>query len=303
MEEHMLNPKLPLGLLILVISVLSAACPLETGDEAIKESPVSEKMNSSENLGKVNSTDFSSTERRIEACRQPYRLILGIDATQSGNPIAFQQVAEKIAKALPELTLDYCVSEVEILQFTHNGRVPQKKLQLSIPVFVSPPDELTSSDADIFGGVNQAQTDSRKDLILTAWSNHREGILQKTQEISADTIIPTISEQPRCSDIAGFLGYLSDLQSEQKQIILLITDGNETCQSDIETVTLPQNTAMSIFMLPLTEQETKSTKGLDLNFEKRKKTMQERVPQSVVAAYNGDIGRIVKESLKLSQDK
>ncbi|HEX8197669.1 MAG TPA: hypothetical protein VF571_15860 [Pyrinomonadaceae bacterium] len=251
--------------------------------------------------GELNApTDLKGAEastRAAETCRDPARMVIGIDATKSGDSTAFGGINKALAGTLPELALTYCINELEILEFADNGRIPTQKTQISLPIFAPPADEPTASETDIFVGVQRAQEDQRQKEKQDVWAKHRTDVLQLLKDITAETLMPVITRQPRCSDIAGFFGYLSDLRSEQKQIILIISDGHENCREALPQITIPANMAMSVFVLPLSEAEIKSTAELDSNFEKRKMALQERIPQANVVAYNNSVKLAVKESV------
>lgn len=235
-------------------------------------------------------------------------MIIGIDGTGSPHKEAVKLLVNGFRKEAPRIIASQGIQTLKAWEFNENGRVPRLRADIELPKFTRP--QFSKEDAGDAGimpnieeGINENNKNYENQKLRASLTEYVGNINKSLTELTEDKLMPSSAAQAPCTDLNGFLSFLSTLSGDRPRTALLFTDGAENCAEEIESISLPRDLTLIIMLLPLSPEETHDQNGLDANYKQRLKKVAEAVPGATVVAYNADIYKTIIDAEKKSQNQ
>lgn len=178
-----------------------------------------------------------------------------IDASKSPNDAALSEAARNIYNAIPEIVEHCNVVKLRVFEFGRDGFVPQEKRSFGIQP-PEPPQEhsMRGEEPPLRADVEAAQKkqlqeelEKEKEVKLI---QYRQRMKESLSSLSVETLLPShASIEPRCTDVNGVLRRISQTKEPRAHIVLLITDGVQTCGTPLESVPAPASDVILVTVL------------------------------------------------------
>lgn len=291
-----------LPVLLVALALSNSSCTQANSDTP--NAPVQEQ--STQQSGNQQTTPVDFPMIVPPANSEEIDLIVGLDGTGSGHPGANEMLARNFKRDDARIFAALGVRNLRIFEFIHNGRVPIERKNIDLPKFIRPQTlKADAGDAGIMNNIEEAvEEDSKAQAgrefraALTGYANEMSKFLSGLTE---DHFMPSSVPEPKCSDINGFLAFLTTSSGERRRAAVLISDGKESCSEGIMTIAIPDDLTLIIMVLPLSPEEADDAQGIDTKFQERLDRIKKALPNAFVVPYNADIYKVLLDAVKKSQ--
>jgi hypothetical protein len=228
---------------------------------------------------------------------------LVVDASGVLNAKALKQTGEQMIRTTQPIVEQQRVTTLRVNWFGPNGWSPEPRLSLKL----TPPPRFLAGQTDV-GEIGKLRPDLEKakaksdekavaDATSTAQGPYLAALEKELAPLSIETLIPGPEVQSPCTDINGVFARFATRTSVERQLVALITDGRQNCDtSEIKPVTWQQGVAVVIIVVPGTEND-----GFN-DYETRKSRFAASCPWCVIVPYyREDMDAVVAEAVKKSE--
>jgi hypothetical protein len=238
---------------------------------------------------------------RVEG--QPERdLEIFLDDSKSPADVAGSAL-RNLVEHLPELAEKWGITQLRFYTFGCDGWLAKEKLSTSLPQLKLPVHQQT--DAGELRGLKniqvaiakhrQAQADQEETKAREAY---RRQVKRALAAVKGDLLAPSDSPEPPCTDLRGVLRRIARTSSARPRLVVLITDGVESCSSSIHPVTKPEGDVRLVIILvperPEDGAAKKGRRGSD-QFTARSAQLSAAVPWAKVLPHFTDLSRIFEQ--------
>lgn len=217
-------------------------------------------------------------------------LVILIDGTASVDQIRLSEALMKLRESVPVLVRKY--SRIQIGTFSNEGPFTKMDTDISIPVPASVRDcsELATKSirqdlTAIFPGIKEYEDGKNAEQCQAARlsiEKKNEGNLKLVIEQIRSAMPVPIQSKSGCTAVSTLLQSLLSFRAKLGSTILLITDGEETCNQDpFPVIRIPTGTQVIMFLVPRAGSIEKE--GLDAI--KRGKFWRTEIPGLIAIPY------------------
>ncbi|MFN7949865.1 MAG: hypothetical protein U0Z53_31240 [Blastocatellia bacterium] len=202
----------------------------------------------------------------------PTDLQIIVDGSLSTHPQVLADSAKHLAGELPELAAAHHVIHLSAYLFGRDGWAATQTLELDLP---SPAQHQSGEPEQILGQLREAER-------AAVQQQYRAELRARLQSVTAVRLLPLAdTPEPPCTDLNGVLARLSETRSKHRCLVILLTDGHESCASGLRQFKLPPATQLVIVLLP-DDPHTLGGQTQAALFALRKQQLQQAVAQAVI---------------------
>lgn len=266
--------------LILLIAFHSAGCSLMSNGATASLT------------GSVPAPTSATREQSLSAAKtEPNtELEIWLDWSLSTEATAYREAVKALIAALLEVTAQHRVVRITAYQFGNNGWNASEILSLELPV---PQQSEASEAAALFGQV-------RKEQEQQAQQQQSGQLREKLAGITESKLLPGQIKEPDCTDLQGVFGRIAENRRPQRRLVILLTDGHDTCSRQLRPVSLSSaNAAVVVVLLP--EYSRKKNQSLSYQtWEQTRAKLMQALPGAVVIPHFADPVSAISETLAKS---
>jgi hypothetical protein len=174
-----------------------------------------------------------------ETAAQETAMEVWLDWSLSTEAGAYREAVKALIAGLPEVAARHRVVRFAAYQFAGSGWNATELLRLDLPV---PEQAETSETGAIFGRNAQREQAERR---------YAAQLREKLAEVTEAKLLPGEVGEPRCTDLQGALSRIAQVRRPLRRIVVLLTDGQDTCSRRLRPVSLASaNAAVVVMLLP-----------------------------------------------------
>lgn len=225
--------------------------------------------------GNASSTAPTASPSPFDARRanEPVAVEVALDATASSDLSVLQPVVEALIRTIEEQP----VAKVGVVRLGEEGKTSWAENLRIFDLLVLPTDVFDEGGAE--RSIEQscwARLRCRQQRLEKLRHDHDLSLADRTKEATADRkarsleiadrLLAPLSGEATCSDIVGFRDRLI---TDGYKLIILITDGDHSCQTEIDTKRFHADAKVLVLQMPLKGERA------DTSFHARTKQLQD----------------------------
>ena len=187
------------------------------------------------------------------------------------------------------------IGALSVASFDEDGWSPRPLTEISLPVFSLPErQKQQATEWDSFANIREAVRDAEEGEWLkkktAAKDQYRRNLHEALAALESLTALPEPARQSKRTDIVGLLKRISEIQSQNPQFVIVLTDLADTQYRELPHIAAPQiETHVLVLLIPAERQDALLTIGKPLSgpeqFHLRVRQLRESAPWIVVAPY------------------
>lgn len=195
-----------------------------------------------------------------------------VDGSFSNQPQMLADAVQQLLRELPGIVERHRVNHFAAYLFGQDGWAATKTVALDLPKL----ETVRHSEAgDILPQLQAAE----KTRLLEA---HREALREHLQRLTPVQLLPDQNAvEPPCTDLNGVFARLAGQHQSARRLVVIITDGHESCAAALRPVKLPSQTTVVIVLLG---EDARNLNGQPqyILIDARRQQLQQAVPQATI---------------------
>lgn len=208
-----------------------------------------------------------------------------VDASFSNHPQMLEDAVQQLVLELAEIVEQQDVIEFIAYLFGQDGWSATKTVSLTLPARNA---QRTSEAGALLPHLQEAQTSE-------AIKDYRVALRAKLQSLQATQLLPpTSAVEPPCTDLNGLFARLENSHSKRRRLIVVITDGHESCATAFRPVKLAPQTKLAVILLPEDPRNVAAQPQYTL-FETRQQQLRQAIPSALILKPFEKIAEALRE--------
>jgi hypothetical protein len=242
-------------------------------------------------------TNHASAQAQLLAPKPCHDMDLYIDHSRSLSEAPLTSTVHELLRQLPQIveTWDVC-GELRVTPWAQDGWSAAPILSLQLPQLTLRKPQPLSHTGEVgffFSNVTQALEKRHAAQAAAADArarqDYREQVAQTLATVTENALLPSaVAPAPACSDLNGVLRRITTTTSAKPRLVMLVTDGHESCTPTLQPVPTPAGTVTVVTILipeNATGKKKSKTRGYD-QFETRRAALVQAAPWARVYPYH-----------------
>jgi hypothetical protein len=210
-----------------------------------------------------------------------------LDWSLSTEAGAYRDAVRALVAALPEVAARHRVARLTAYRFGDSGWNATELLRLDLP---APGQSEVGEAGAIFGSVRNAQQDQ-------AGRQYAAQLREKVAGVTEAKLLPGDVSEPKCTDLQGALSRIAQGRGAQRRLVVMLTDGQDTCSRRLRPVSLAAaNAAVVVILLP--EHSRREAQPLaHESWEETRAKLAQALPGAAIVPHFADPTGAINEAL------
>jgi hypothetical protein len=232
--------------------------------------------------GSIQKTATGSASRAdpdLQPFTHPSSVTVITDATASTDPTKITHVIQAFLESLPQLAVQQHLVQVRACQFRDNGFHPEQRFIHDLPCYKEPPIVNTQSGYDRNLEVKALARKRHDEAVTKARDSYYSELDAALKDVKEAPFLPVPSGKKTCTALQGVLEHIAETSAEnERRLILIVTDGEETCRDSLQPVRDPGSSVSVVILLVPKAGEPDP----EIAFRTRKAALEKAAPWAVI---------------------
>ena len=211
-----------------------------------------------------------------------------IDTSASPDAEATSELSQQLHLGLPRMIDRYNVTHVAVYSFNKDAWKASRIFFRELPSRSRPATNETKAGEiavlpNISSAVNEHDNELKRQQSEEMENSRRQQISTLLSDLQPSTLLPQRAEARSCTDVNGLFQRIALSNRKRNRLVIVVTDGHETCASGLESSAPTGNLSLMIILVP--EKPLINRHTFYQQFKTRKSQIVSTLPNATVVPY------------------